>query len=613
MDPRQRPTGQHFILRPLDLERMRSLKGQDRYEQKVEWARANAQKVVDAPLQPWDGTKGENAWSQNQRFADLMNVATLYLLTGEQPFAEACKQNVMTAVGVSEANSSRILSTDYIQETFLNKSILFIHEWLPEVFTPEERERIKQTCIRCMPHHAWEMARSTVNQKLIQNHIQHDSTGMAMVALYFNDFKDADRWGLFAAETAVRYMRDAFHGDGGQNEVATTYHAGCLRSGLLIYYILRDFADRDLMKESWFREVIEKGIAWAGSLITPSGNMVPFNDSGDHFEACLFRFGASQFNNPHYQALADIVDERTDGGSLLYDLLYYEPSIPARLDSNAQALFPLTGTATFRTGYEKDSGLLAQKAGSYIGGHAHRDRLGFAYWHSGQCVLEDPGGFKADWATFVGYCKESSSHNVVAIHDPHPLTFEGRTEGMEHFSVEHRGHDKSQGRILEAREEEHFAVSVMQAYIYKDVLQKRKLVWLKRSGTLLVFDRIESENEYPFDQLFHGVGKLGLQKNRFVFKDPEISLSGSVMAPPVCDLIALERPENAKGSGPYVAVRVKGTCINYLTLLEPFKTEPPPARALDENGNLALKLEDGTLNLQLIQGELTVTLEDLAL
>lgn len=609
MDPRQRPTGQHFLLRPLDLERIRALKGTPHYEDRVARTRKTAEKVVAEPLKAWDGDDDSNSWTTRPRFIDLQNVAMLHLLTGDEKFAQACRRDVLTAVQVSEASPSRIMAMDHIQEMYLNETILFIHEWLPGFFSEEERERIRQTCIRCMPHHAWEMARSTVNQKLVQNHIHHDSTGMALVALYFNDFPDAQRWGRFAAETSLRYVRDAFHGDGGQNEVATTYHACCIHIALLMAHVLRDFDERDPLRDPVFAGVMDRAVGWMASLVRPDGGVVALNDSREHVAAWMFRFGASQFRNPHYQAIAEIVEQRTGSANLLYDLLYYEPGVPAKLDPAARSVFPQSGTAAFRTGFGEKDDLLAQHAGTYIGGHAHRDRLGFEYWHAGKCLLDDPGGFKEDWPTFVGYYKETSSHNVVAIHEPKEIRFEGRYKEDSAFLAQHRGHLKSQGRILGTFDDAACAATVMQAETYKGVLQTRTLVWHKPSGALLVHDAVRSEKEETFDQLFHGMGALKRSPARFVFEDKDGALCGSVLAPTQPELVAFETPEHARGAPEYAAVRVKAKQVDFLTLLEPYSGAAPATRKLDAQGRLAVDLAGAKWALAFADGALEVRLD----
>ena len=600
MDSRERPTGRHFLIRPLEWERIRALKGTPHYELHVRHAQEQAKAVVRAPLQPWDATLDENNWTQVERYLDLLDLTTLYLLEGDERCAQACRRDALTMAQVSEANGSRLLSQSGIEATYICRTLIFVHEWLSEFFTPEERERIRQTCLRTLPHHASEMARSTVNQKLVQNHLLFNSTGMAMVALSFNDISDAGRWGLFAAETATRYLRDAFHADGAQNEVAPSYHFHCLELGLLNAAVLRDFAGRDLLREDWFRGVMERGLDWLASLVTPAGSLVAFNDSNYKVASWYFRFGASQFNSPHFQALAGLVERAAEPerSNLLFDLLYYEPSIPARFHPAARRVFPVSGTAVFRSGYGAQDGLLAQHAGTYIGGHAHRDRLGFEFWHSGKCLLRDPGGQKDDWPTFVGYLKEASAHNVVAIHEPHEMEFEGKFRDREKFHSEHRGHAKSQGRILGTQEDAAFAAIVSQAEIYAGVRQKRSLVWCKESGLLLILDEILAEQVHTFDQLFHGCGDLAIKGTGFTFQDAPVSLAGAVLLPAQAELLPIRRPEKAEGALSYLAVRTRGSRVNFLTLLEPFQGKRPPERRLDASGELRLEVSGQRLVLQ---------------
>lgn len=615
MDPRLRPTGRHFFLRPLDLERIRALKGDPRYEARVARAAKECEPWLRTPVPEYDARDDENTRCTIRHHSAMQDMAMLYLLTGEEKYAQACRRDLLTYVKVSKKHGGR-LSGASLEEGVMKRSFLFVNEWLSEFFSDDERAAIRDMVIRTIPHHAHEMARFTLQGKVVQNHLQHDGTGLALAALYYNDFPQCARWAKLATDVCVQYAQEAFFPDGAQNELATSYHSGCVEEVVILGLLMRDFAGRDLFAEAWFREVLERGISWMGSLVTPGGGVVAFNDSRAATESWFFRLGASLFGNPHCQALADHIDERQQHEghhpSLVFDLLFYDPGVPSRIDAGARTVFPHSTTVAFRDGFGREGGLLAQKAGRYTGGHAHPDRLNFEYWHQGAQLLRDLGGQRGgDWEIFRGFYRQSSSHTVVAIHEPQEFAFESKHKEREDtFRTEHRAHRLAQGRILQAADDDGAAHTVTQADIYDGVRQTRTLVWLKASGALVLRDAVESDEEHPFEQLFQGCGELGIAERAFAFAGRPWSLAASVLAPAEAQTIARKAPKETIGAPAYAAVAQRGKAVAFLTLLEPFQDKRPPVRALDAGGKLSFTAEGRAVQVQFDDGRLSVQLDD---
>lgn len=615
MDPRLRPTGRHFFLRPLDLERIRALKGDGRYEARVAKAVRECEHYLKTPVPEYDARNDENTRTTILHHSAMQDMAMLYLLTGEEKYAQACRRDLLTYVKVSRKHGGR-LSGASLEESVMKRSFLFVNEWLSEFFSDDERAAIRDMVLKTIPHHTHEMARFTLQGKVIQNHLQHDGTGLALATLYYNDFPQCDRWAKLATDICVQYAQEAFHPDGAQNELATSYHTGCVEEVVIIGLLMRDFAGRDLFGERWYRDVLERGIDWLASLVTPDGGAVPFNDSSAGCESWFLRLGASQFNNPHYQALADHIAEHGARGSkhpsLLYDLLFYDPGVPSRFDPNARTVFPHSTTVAFRDGFGKDGGLLAQKAGRYTGGHAHHDRLNFEYWHKGARLLRDLGGQRGgDWDIFRGFYRQSSSHTVVAIHEPQEIAFESKHKEREDtFRTEHRAHRLAQGRILQTADATDAAHTVTQAEIYDGVRQTRTLVWLKASGVLVLRDVVESADEHPFEQLFQGCGELGTSEKAFAFAGQPWSLAASVLAPAEAKTFARKAPKATVGAPAYAAVAQRGKAVTFLTLLEPFQAKQPAPRTLDAGGKLSFSTGGHAVAVQFDNGRLSVQLDD---
>lgn len=573
-----------FILSEHDLERIKDLKDHPFFKKCLAASYARIEEQVAHGITTWQGD--QESHNKTHNYLNLLDMGLIYLLTGEKRFEEACVRDVMTFIKVGESNSENAMSESKIEQTKINKSLLFIYDWMRDSFTEKEQARIKKTILFAVPRHMEALGKWCVSNKLVQNHYLADAVGVTEELLYFNELPHANRWSTFTTELAIQYMKDAFYEDGVQNELSPSYHNFCLNLGITLAQTLKTYNRRDLFKEEWFRELYFKGLQWLSSLHTPDGGVVAFNDSHPTIASSIFRFGATLFQNSHFQWVADEfmdgnvreeqdipeVAGRRNAGEFFYSMLYFDPTLEAKRDVNIPKIFSKGGTACFRKIKNNSESLLAQKCGRYTGGHAHADRLGFEYWQENTQVLIDPGIVNQSSVSGIGWYKSSTSHNVVAIYEPHEL----KRKLEEPFSVAHRNHRLGQGRFLKSIDNDNYSLLVSAAEIYEGISQTRILCWIKESGLLLIADKLENDKNESFiyDQLFHGKDTLKCTDDTFIFKSTEISLKGFTLTEG-SEIVALNRPDGVFGPMEYAAVRKNGTSFIFSSIVIPFKSTEP--------------------------------------
>ncbi|PCJ63414.1 MAG: hypothetical protein COA79_00985 [Planctomycetota bacterium] len=584
-----------FLISSVDLERIEGLKNHPFYKKCIKDSYARLEEQLANGIEPWDGANESH--NRTPDYLNLLDMGLIYLLEGDKKYEEACVRDVMTFIKVGESNSENTMSESKIEQTLINKSLLFIFDWLRDSFSEQDQKRFRKIVLAAVPRHLYALGRWCIQDKLVQNHYLADSVGVVEVLNYFNELGDAKRWSDIATEIAIQYMKDAFYEDGVQNELTPSYHSFCLHLGIILAQNLKTYTKRDLFKEPWYRDLYLKGLQWLASLHTPDGGTVAFNDCHPSLPSSLFRFGASQFKNNHFQWVADEFmigelrqrDENPKhclqrfSGEFFYSMLYFDPTVAPIRDIKTPALFKEGGTVCFRNIKPESESLLAQKCGKYTGGHAHADRLVFDYWHDNEQLLIDPGILNQASLSGRGWYKSSTSHNVVAIYDPHEIS---PWKSKDAFPVAHKNHLLSQGNFLKTDDNEKFSVIVSAAEIYSGVVQTRLLCWVKESGLLLVADKINNNTKESFiwDQLFHGQDKLEINHESFNFKTESISLIGF----PVCEaaeIVSLNRPEGGvMGPLEYIAIRKKEISPIFATILIPFD-DVVPAKPSGRNGS----------------------------
>src|SRR5690606_30679728 len=119
-----RTEGLHFILRTSDLERIHAMKGERRTEARIARARRDVQPYLEQPLAEYDGRVENNTRTTLPWHRAMQDMAMLYLVTGEEKYAQACRRDLLTYVAVERR--CRQLSGSSLEEGDMKRSFLFV-------------------------------------------------------------------------------------------------------------------------------------------------------------------------------------------------------------------------------------------------------------------------------------------------------------------------------------------------------------------------------------------------------------------------------------------------------------------------------------------------------
>lgn len=232
------------------------------------------------------------------------------------------------------------------------------------------------------------------------------------------------------------------------------------------------------------------------------------------------------------------------------------------------AVFPGTGVAVMRSGWEDDATLLAMRAGTYWI-HAHADSGSFVLFHRGRPLIVDAGHCDYFHPEYTQYYAASQAHNVVLVN--------GRGAPPEDFV---RG-SKFPGRL-------HSLLDVAGLkYVYADatgpiahLVKRHYRHWLWADGAIVIIDDLLAHEPSCFNWLLHYAGTAGWDARSATIRNEEAEAHVRFLHPENLAVREVEAPAQDTLDG-----RVKyleySTCeldrqARFLTVVTP---QPPPGES----------------------------------
>lgn len=221
--------------------------------------------------------------------------------------------------------------------------------------------------------------------------------------------------------------------------------------------------------------------------------------------------------------------------------------------TNTNALFPLSGFALFRSGWDANANALFLKYGSsyfgrreadrypVISGHAHEDALEIELHYHGQPMIADIGrhGHYEQWATYGGFMKATVAHSTVGLGNPWGFD---RLDGQyAKHQAEHGAeftYEQTQWNIDPADSKlrayaDLGAIAFVSARVrtYDAVHQQRSVVWFADDSLAVVADHMESAQPQPYEWYLTPVGTPMGSGGHLIFGDDVVKLEVLPIAP----------------------------------------------------------------------------------
>jgi hypothetical protein len=233
--------------------------------------------------------------------------------------------------------------------------------------------------------------------KTQDNHLLRESNGLAMIAAYFPEFRDAERWKKRALSRLAREVRAQINPDGSHIEMSSGYQ----------WLVAEEFdATLDLVERiGWrlptdLREALERLYAWLANTCRPDGSWPQLGDGFVEPATQLRRRLAAAGKRLDRNDFAFVATRGRCG-----------TAPPAKSIS-----MPFGGLAVMRSDWSTDARYLLFKAGPFGGFHGHEDKLSIEVAAFGQPLLVDPGTYTYNASDpYRDHFVSSNAHNTVVV------------------------------------------------------------------------------------------------------------------------------------------------------------------------------------------------------
>jgi hypothetical protein len=355
--------------------------------------------------------------------------------------------------------------------------------------SPAFTDKAKLTMLRSIYDHARFLLLFRTNR----NHLLRESNGLAYVATYFPEFKEASRWQQVALTRLDEALVEQVNQDGSHLEVSTGYQSMVIDEFENTYDLLQA-NDLSLPKEnlaSW----LERMYHVMACLVRPDGTFPQVNDGRIYWTYTqLFQAGEAFGRD-------DFVYIGTSGSR-------------GTRPMHTSVGFNDAGLYVMRSGWTRDARYLLFDAGPYGGPHGHEDKLSIELFAFGQAFIVDSGTYTYDRTDlFRTYFVGSQAHNTVLVDGQsqirrwqkdnlNPQTALGNyATWISQPDFDYVSASYSDGYSLFSLEKPE------DAEIIQDVTHTRRILFVKPDYWVVV-DELQASTPHDYQTLFHTVPEI---------------------------------------------------------------------------------------------------------
>ena len=291
------------------------------------------------------------------------------------------------------------------------------------------------------------------------------------------------------------------------------YWFGTLRLGLRLARALRRLSEGTI--DLFQHPALKATGDFATMLTTPSGAIYNFNDNRPQFGGSeALAMLAVEHRRQDWMHIARM----TPTDSALF-LACDGPSLESGVPDKALAVFPRSGVATLRSGWERDATFVGFKSGPSTVGHSHLDANSFVIEAGGQpLVIDHPYWPQAHFLGFFDNRGPRWNFDGPATigHSTLLIDGQGQTHGHEH-----------PGRILATHEDDHsLSVSGDASRCYPGLLRKFvRTILLLKPDFLVIRDVVQCDGERHAEWLLHHAGTVRSEGVVSIIENGSVSMS----------------------------------------------------------------------------------------
>ena len=305
------------------------------------------------------------------------------------------------------------------------------------------------------------------------NHGLDQAAALYLLSVNYPDMEGASNWRKLSEGRIVEMQKDIIDKDGVLVENSPYYHIYVLEKFLEIQKYLKK---NNLQIEGFSNDKIEKMISYVVYMLQPNLTVPTI---GASITRQINYFGI-------YRELAQSHPE------LMYVLTQgAEGQKPSKLNIN----YPDSGETIMRSGWGSGKNYLNQTqlifdVGNYRTNHSDLDALSFNLFGGGVSLMPDAGLYNYETEPYRSYFHGTKSHNTVVVDGKDQDMGNGYATQSE--TVTAGSFKQGDGYVYQSGEHS----------LYKGVTHERAVAMIENS-TILVFDKLKSDSEHTYEQMFH--------------------------------------------------------------------------------------------------------------
>ncbi|MFC1453001.1 alginate lyase family protein [Verrucomicrobiota bacterium] len=280
-----------------------------------------------------------------------------------------------------------------------------------------------------------------------RNFLTSGASGLGTVAAVFPECAWSADWAILARHILETHLMELFYPDGGHRELCTQYHKTGIRDIMFIEQVLRAQGKPYFTVVEPYRTKLLLTVKWLTSILMPDGSTAVLNSAAASNDWLVFALVVNRHLRDAEVAWhvnrrfsRSYVPRQKAVPPLCVRILGPEdkpdPTIPAAAPARMSTLFPDTGVAVLRDGWDASANVMVIDFGRPEGGHAYPARAGFSLYLRGRPAAMSPGSpHSYTDPAYRGWMHTTLSQNTVLLDDVSQAEWESAPRRRVHGEI----------------------------------------------------------------------------------------------------------------------------------------------------------------------------------
>ena len=259
------------------------------------------------------------------------------------------------------------------------------------------------------------------------NFLTSGAAGLGVVAAIFPECRWSVAWRDLAVRILEIHLMELYYGDGGHKELCTQYHKTGIRDVLFFERVLAAQGENCFLSREPYRTRLLGALRWLTGILMPDGTTAVLNSAAASTDWLVYGLVANKaiedpelnwhltrWFSPGYVPRQKAIP--ADCARILGE--GDVPAGPVLKPDRCSVLFPESGVAVLRNGWDRWASVMALDFGRPVGGHAYPARGSFSLYLNGKPAALSPGSpHSYTDPDYRGWMHTSRSQNNVLIDD----------------------------------------------------------------------------------------------------------------------------------------------------------------------------------------------------